>query len=86
MLLTARLVGEAMALRDESVSTRLALGPLLGVTATRFVLALLAAPALAFASGPAMWAALALALLADLAGLHLFFRTVDAPKMPGVPA
>jgi hypothetical protein len=34
----------------------------------------------------AAWPALALSLVGELAERYLFFRAVDAPKMPGMPA
>jgi hypothetical protein len=39
-------------------------------------------------SAPAVfaWPVLALSLLGELIERYLFFRAVDAPKMPGVPA
>jgi Fe-S-cluster-containing dehydrogenase component/DMSO reductase anchor subunit len=43
---------------------------------------------LAMSSAPAVfaWPVLALSLLGELIERYLFFRAVDAPKMPGVPA
>jgi formate dehydrogenase iron-sulfur subunit len=67
-------------------------GPLRTATGARYVLAVmggLAIPAaLTFGgiSGPARWVAWSAVFLAELAERYLFFRTVVAPKMPGVVA
>jgi DMSO reductase anchor subunit len=75
----------------EVMSARLLTGPLRGVFGSRIAGALIAGlllPALAFsdALGSAgSWLVFAAVLIADLTERHLFFRAVDAPKMPGLP-
>ncbi len=60
-------------------SARLRLGPLARVTFSRYLTATLAL-LLAFLSP---WTALPLLIISELCSRHLFFRTVQAPKMPG---
>ncbi|HEX2861884.1 MAG TPA: DmsC/YnfH family molybdoenzyme membrane anchor subunit [Lacunisphaera sp.] len=72
-------------------TARLLTGPLQGANALRVTAALLGGIllplALALGAAPlaAAWPALALCLLGELAERYLFFRAVDAPKMPGQP-
>lgn len=74
-----------------SQTSRLLTGPLRPVNELRVLAALLGGIllplliALGAAPRPAAWPALGLALLGELAERYLFFRAVDAPKMPGVP-
>lgn len=60
-------------------SARLRTRPLARVTFSRIITAVIAIP-LAFLSP---WATLPLLLISELCSRHLFFRTVQAPKMPG---
>ena len=60
-------------------SAKLRLGPLTRVTRTRFFTLALSIP-LSFISP---WLALPVLLTTELSSRHLFFRTVQAPKMPG---
>ncbi|MEJ6582214.1 MAG: dimethyl sulfoxide reductase anchor subunit [Akkermansiaceae bacterium] len=60
-------------------SAKLRLGPLNRVTRTRLLTLGIAIP-LAFLSP---WLALPVLLASELSSRHLFFRTVQAPKMPG---
>jgi len=80
-VLAAKLAGEALSLRGRSPSARLQRGPLRAATILRFALGLAACAALALAPD----IGLGLALAGELAERYLYFRAVDAPKMPGVP-
>ncbi|MEN8864047.1 MAG: DmsC/YnfH family molybdoenzyme membrane anchor subunit [Akkermansiaceae bacterium] len=60
-------------------SARLRLGPLARITFSRIFTAVFVIP-LALLSP---WAALTIFLISELCSRHLFFRTVQAPKMPG---
>jgi Fe-S-cluster-containing dehydrogenase component/DMSO reductase anchor subunit len=79
-------------LTPERKSARLIAGPLATANALRVLAALLGGVALPLAlalklAPPAIaWLALALTLLGELAERYLFFRAVDAPKMPGLPS
>lgn len=70
-------------------TARLLVGPLRSANELRAIAALMGGIALPFfiASGTApavaAWPALGFALLGELAERYLFFRAVDAPKMPG---
>jgi len=72
-------------------TARLLAGPLRDANTLRVVAALLGGILLplmvAIGAAPviAAWPALVLALLGELAERYLFFRAVDAPKMPGQP-
>ena len=76
----------------ERQTARLLAGPLRLVFGARVLLALGGGVALPFAisvhavPSAAAWLALALVLVGELAERYLFFRAVDAPKMPGVPS
>ncbi len=94
----ARMVRPAAEAEDDATPTaalntaRLLTGPLRGLFGGRVVLALAGGVVLpALLLGGAMpWGArgwiLAVGLLGDLVERHLFFRAVDAPKMPGLHA
>lgn len=82
-LLALKLAGEALALRGDSMTARLQRGPLLGVVAARFAIG--AAAVALFAAG-VPWTALAPLAAGEFVERFLYFRTVDAPKMPGMPA
>ncbi|HLP26754.1 MAG TPA: DmsC/YnfH family molybdoenzyme membrane anchor subunit, partial [Acidobacteriota bacterium] len=93
LLLVAKLVVELASLRGESASARLQRGPFFGVLCVRLGLAAGAAvvfaavapaaaePDLAYYAG--LGTPLALLLTGEIAERYLFFRAVDAPKMPG---
>lgn len=93
LALLAKLAVELAALRGESVSARLQRGPLFGVLRVRLGLAAGAAALLAVAAPGAaepdlayyarLAVPLALLLAGEIAERYLFFRAVDAPKMPG---
>lgn len=93
LVLLAKLAVEFASLRGESVSARLQRGPFVGVLCVRLGLAAGAVTALAvlppaaaepFAADYARLAApLGALLLGEIAERYLFFRAVDAPKMPG---
>jgi formate dehydrogenase iron-sulfur subunit len=65
------------------VTARLQRGPLKPAVATRDILGLLGVVTLLAAPLPL---ALLITFCGELAERHLFFRAVDAPKMPGLPA
>jgi DMSO reductase anchor subunit len=73
------------------VSARLLAGPLRIVFGSRIALALVAGlllPGLVFAEmlpAAGSWWVFGGVLIADFAERYLFFRAVDAPKMPGLP-
>jgi formate dehydrogenase iron-sulfur subunit len=83
LLLIGKLAWESRTFFDRSVSARLQRGPLASAVALRDILGLTAVVFLITAPG---WPALALLLAGELAERYLFFRAVDAPKMPGVAA
>lgn len=93
LLLGGKLAVELASLRGQSASARLQRGPLLGVVCVRLGLASGALTTLAFVASPAaepdlaycarVAAPLVLLLASEIAERYLFFRAVDAPKMPG---
>ncbi|MBE2214868.1 MAG: dimethyl sulfoxide reductase anchor subunit [Opitutaceae bacterium] len=80
LVLAAKLGGEALSFIGRSPSARLQRGPLRSATALRLTLGAMAVVGLVFA--PTL--GLGLALAGELAERYLYFRAVDAPKMPGV--
>ncbi len=74
------------------MTARLLAGPLRQVNGLRLAAGVLGGVLLPLlvATGslpaPAAWVALACVILGELTERYLFFRAVDAPKMPGVPA
>lgn len=87
-LLAAKLAFEASVLVGRETTARLHRRPLRRATCLRFALGLIAL-ALLLLPGPEFVThciALAALLLGELAERYLFFRAVDAPKMPGQPA
>jgi DMSO reductase anchor subunit len=72
-------------------SARLLAGPLRGIFGARVSMALVAGlllPALVVTqqwTGYGAWIVFAIVLATDLVERYLFFRAVDAPKMPGLP-
>ena len=80
LALAAKLAGESLALHGGSTPARLQRGPLRVAVITRFALGLAACALLPFA--PEI--GLGLALAGEFAERYLYFRAVDAPKMPGV--
>lgn len=87
-LLGLKLTFEWLAARDGSTSARLLAAPLRPVWLTRLALGLTALALLPWPAEPtlAYYARVGLVLLGELAERYLFFRSVDAPKMPGLPA
>jgi formate dehydrogenase iron-sulfur subunit len=88
LVLAAKLAIEARALRGPAVSARLLRGPLGRAVRVRFGLGCLGLLALlAFPSPESVtyYVTLAVVLAGELGERHLFFRAVDAPKMPGLP-
>lgn len=86
--LAAKLAFEALALRGPAVSARLLRGPLRRAVGVRYGLGLLGLLALLTIPDPASvtyHVTLAVVIGGELAERYLFFRAVDAPKMPGVP-
>ena len=83
VLLALKLALESSTFRTGDGSARLQRGPLVRAALIRGFLALAALALLWVGSG---WVALAPLLAGELAERYLFFRAVDAPKMPGVPA
>lgn len=81
--LLAKLLAEALPLRGATLTARLQRGPLRATLGLRLGLGL--AAVVAFLMAPA-WIAFALFAAGELAERVLFFRSVDAPKMPGNPA
>lgn len=81
--LGAKLLLESAALRGNDATARLQRGPLRPAVARRFALG--GGALLAFAGGLAL-PGLALFAAGELAERCLFFRSVDAPKMPGLPS
>jgi len=81
VVLLSKLAGEALSLRGDSASARLQRGPLRTLVISRFALGLTAAALFPMAASMA----LAACLLGEFAERALYFRAVDAPKMPGVP-
>jgi formate dehydrogenase iron-sulfur subunit len=93
LLLTGKLAVELASLRGESAPARLQRGPLFGALCVRLGLAAGAVVVFAFVApvaaepDPAYHARsaapLALLFAGEIAERYLFFRAVDAPKMPG---
>jgi DMSO reductase anchor subunit len=83
VLLIAKLGWESRTRFDGSASARLQRGPLARIAAIRDGLGLAAAVLCMSVAG---WPALTLLLAGELTERYLFFRAVDAPKMPGMPA
>lgn len=79
--LGAKLIGESFSLPGRSVTARLQRGPLRTLVIVRNVLGLAAVACFPVAAP----IALSLALLGEFAERALYFRAVDAPKMPGSP-
>lgn len=82
-LLLAKLVWESLTFFGGSVSARLQQGPLRSAAALRDTLGFGAVLLLFLLPG---WFAFATLLAGELTERYLFFRAVDAPKMPGLPA
>jgi DMSO reductase anchor subunit len=82
LILIALLAWELRTRAPDDVSARLQRGPLRRLVAVRTGLGLAGAVLLAIGPGPGT---LAVVLAAELAGRLLYFRAVDAPKMPGLP-
>jgi hypothetical protein len=80
VLLLLKLAWEMRPWFDGSVSARLQRGPLRTAACLRDLLGFGAVVLLITLPG---WGALTLLLTGELAERHLFFRAVDAPKMPG---
>ncbi|HVU18602.1 MAG TPA: DmsC/YnfH family molybdoenzyme membrane anchor subunit [Candidatus Didemnitutus sp.] len=90
-VLVVRMGWEAFGLRGQSASARLQRGPLRTVTTARYVLGAVATAFFCLAAiggghAAACWIALGMTIAGELADRHIFFRVVDAPKMPGMPA
>jgi formate dehydrogenase iron-sulfur subunit len=83
VLLLAKLAWETRTFSDGSVSARLQKGPLRAALSLRDLFGLGAMVSLVTAPG---WLAFALLFAGELTERYLFFRAVDAPKMPGVPS
>ena len=83
-ILVAKLAFEARALQGTGISARHLRGPLRRTTTLRFTLSLAALPFLLVP--PLVAVGWVLALAGELTERVLFFRAVDAPKMPGLPA
>jgi formate dehydrogenase iron-sulfur subunit len=83
LLLIAKLGIESRTFFFGEIPARLQRGPLRLTVAMRDILGVTALILLFTAPGP--WALLPF-LLGELAERYLFFRAVDAPKMPGMPA
>ncbi len=83
LLLLVKIAWETRTRHDGSISARLQRGPLASVAVARDSLALVAMVLLLVAPG---WLALAVLVTGELLERTLFFRAVDAPKMPGMPA
>jgi len=82
LLLLGKLAWEWRTYFDGSVSARLQRGPLRTASSVRDILGGGALVLLLTLPG---WPARALLLAGELAERYLFFRAVDAPKMPGTP-
>jgi Fe-S-cluster-containing dehydrogenase component len=80
LALLAKLALESLGLRGSSVSARLQRGPLRGLVLARLAVGVAAVPL--FPLAPPL--ALAVTLVGELLERALYFRAVDAPKMPGV--
>ncbi|MBI2517811.1 MAG: dimethyl sulfoxide reductase anchor subunit [Opitutae bacterium] len=86
-VLTAKLLFELTTLRDRSTAAQLLRGPLRRATHLRFALGAAALCGLLYGSEESViyYMTLSAALAGELAERYLFFRSVDAPKMPGQP-
>ena len=82
-LLTVKLAWEWRTVFDQSTSAKLQRGPLSRAVLARDGFALVSILLLAIAPG---WLALLTLFAGELAERYLYFRAVDAPKMPGVAA
>jgi DMSO reductase anchor subunit len=82
VLLIAKLAYESRTRYDGGVSARVQRGPLARAAALRDGLGLAAALLLVAMPGAV---ALALVIAGEMAERTIFFRAVDAPKMPGMP-
>jgi len=82
-VLLAKFAIESRTYFDGSVSAKLQRGPLARTVALRDLLATAALILLLVAPG---WTAVVVLLAGELAERSIFFRAVDAPKMPGLPA
>lgn len=80
--LLAKLAWEARAFFDRSLPARLQRGPLASAVVCRDLLGLAGVILLLVAPGVS---AVLVLLAGEFAERHLFFRAVDAPKMPGMP-
>ncbi|HLP09723.1 MAG TPA: DmsC/YnfH family molybdoenzyme membrane anchor subunit [Opitutaceae bacterium] len=83
LALGIKLLAEAAQTRGSGLTARLQRGPLRTTLLVRFVLGVAAVATFLAAPG---WGAFALFAAGELAERILFFRSVDAPKMPGNPA
>ena len=83
ILLLVKLAVETRTWFGGGVSARLQRGPLARAVLGRDLCGLAAAVLLIIAP---VWVAAVPLLAGELAERYLFFRAVDAPKMPGVPA
>ena len=81
-LLLLKLAWETRTWYDGSISARLQRGPLRTAAMLRDLLGYGAVGLLVVLPG---WVAVTVLLAGELAERYLFFRAVDAPKMPGVP-
>ena len=94
LVLAAKLAYEALALVGGGVSARLLRGPLRPATLGRYGLGLAGVFVTHYITKPpdllpgilAHGAAVAVVFAGELAERYLFFRAVDAPKMPGMPS
>jgi formate dehydrogenase iron-sulfur subunit len=85
--LALKLAWESRTFFFGATSARLQRGPLARAVLTRDLLGLIALVLLvATAHLVTYWVTLPLLLAGEIAERYLFFRAVDAPKMPGVPA
>ena len=82
-ILLVKLAWESRTFYDGSVSARLQRGPLRTASTVRDLAGLIAFALLIVRPGPLAYAAL---LAGEITERYLFFRAVDAPKMPGQPA
>jgi formate dehydrogenase iron-sulfur subunit len=83
MMLLAKMLWELRTFSSQTVSGRLQSGALSRVSAVREITGLLAVVLLVAWPG---WLAATVLVAGELAERLLFFRAVDAPKMPGLPA
>ncbi len=81
--LLVKIAWESRTRYDANMSSRLQRGPLAPLAVARDMVALSAVIVLLASPG---WGALALLVAGELLERTLFFRAVNAPKMPGVPA